>query len=534
MTRSEPDNTQPSLLARTLRIERKPLGFKIARGAISSVLRKLVVAPIALLLVPFTLYKVGVAGYGTWAILSTIINLTWLMDPGLGPTVTKYVAEHSGTEDVSEIRRVMDASCAIALLMSAIASCLVWFCSHAIIREFFRGPAAPPASEVLSLWPLVLLCIVVFLMATPFLAFINGRQRMDLTNALILAAEIFSALATVGFLCAGAKVRGLLAAQLLTCLFLLVGSLVIGHRLLPSVTPNPFRCKLSTLRKIVVFSVPLYAGYIMTTLQGQLEKLYLARFVGIVPVGWYSVAGQGAGKIKRGPDLLLGPVLAAASELDASKERQKLEELHFRAHKYLALTAVPLVVFAVATAKTLVRLWVGRDLEVIAFTFAVLVIGNFAAQMGSPTYFIMVGRGILRPAVYGSFLAIVLNVVLSYIFIKRWGFSGAALGTAVPMIISGIYFFIACKPHFDVPLHLMLCRAYLKPLLCSVVAVSVVPAIGLLKLRIWYGLLIETIAFGVIYLVGLAVTRFFDSFDFAKAENHLPFLRLTRRIIPVS
>lgn len=534
MKRPEPDNTRPSLLARTLRIGDKPIGFKVARGAISSVLRKVVVAPIALLLVPFTLYKVGVAGYGTWAILSTIINLAWLMDPGLGPTVTKYVAEYSGTDDAPEIRRVMDASCAICLLMAAIASCLVWFGSHLIIREFFRGPAAPPASELLPLWPLVLLCIVAFLMATPFLAFINGRQRMDLTNALIFAADILSAVATVGFLLAGAKVRGLLAAQLLTSSFILVGSAVIAHRLVPSATPNPFRSKFKTIRKIVSFSVPLYAGYVMTTLQGQLERLYLARFVGIVPVGWYSVASQGAVKIKRGPDLLLGPVMAGASELDAAKERDKLEELHFRAHKYLALTAVPLVAFAIVAAKTLVHVWVGGDLEVIAFAFAVLVIGNFAAQMGSPTYFVMVGRGILRPAVYGCLLAIALNIPLSYFFIKWWGFSGAALGTAIPMILSTVYFFIACKPHFKVPLYRMLGRAYLKPLLCSIAAASVVPVVGLLKLHLWPSLVIEILSFGAIYFVGLSVTRFFDSFDVAKAESHLPFLRLTRRIVPVS
>jgi O-antigen/teichoic acid export membrane protein len=371
-------------------------------------------------------------------------------------------------------------------------------------------------------------------MTTPFLAFINGRQRMDLFNALVLAAELLSPLATVAFLCAGAKVRGLLVVQLLTCLFMLVGSIVIGHRLLPSVVPNPFRCKLATLRKIVVFSVPLYAGYIMTTLQGQLERLYLARFVGIVPVGWYSVAGQGAVKIRRGPDMLLGPVLAAASELDASKETHKLEELHFRAHKYLALAAVPLSVFAVVTANTLVRVWVGNNLEVITFTFALLVIGNLFPQIGAPTYFIMVGRGVLRPAVYAALLTTALNVMLSYIFIKRWGFPGAALGTALPMVLSTIYFFVACERYFEIPLHQTLRRAYLKPLMCSLAAVAVVPAIGLLKLRIWQGLLLELVAFCTIYFMGLVMARFFDEFDFAKAESHLPFVRLARYIVPVS
>ncbi len=534
MKPSESDTSPPIRLSRLLRIGNKSIGHRVTRGVVSSVVRKLIVAPISLILIPFTLYKVGAAGYGEWAILSTIINLAWLMDPGLGPAVTKYIAESSGKNDISEIQRVLDAIAAICLCTAAIASCLFGFSSHFLIREFFRGPAAPPAVEILSLWPMVVVCMGAFLIFTPFLAVVNGRQRMDLTNALLLSSELLSVSLTVAFLLAGAKVKGLLLAQSLSALFILVGSIVLTKRLLPGITPNPFRCKFGTVRKIVTFSLPLYAGYVMMTLQGQLERLYLARMVGVIPVGWYDVASQGASKVKRVPELLLGPVLAAASELEARNEQKKLEELHFRAHKYLALVAVPLVFFAVASARTLVQLWVGRDLGMIAPVFAVLVIGNLFPQTGSPTYFTMVGRGILRPSVYCALIATALNIVLSYIFIKRWGFAGAAFGTAVPMIISTIYFFIAYKPHFATSLYGTLGRAYIKPFLCSGIAVSVVPLLNLLGLHRWQGLFIEMTAFGTIYLVGLAATRFFDHFDLVKVESHLPFLRITRRFLPVS
>ncbi len=534
MSQTKIDSPPPDSLSQVVDIEKKPLHFKVVRGAISSVVRKIAVAPISLLLVPFTLHKVGVAGYGTWAILATIINLTWLMDPGLSPAVTKYVAEHAGTDDVPEIRSVLDASFALCLAMSAIASCILWLFSRAIIGEFFRGPSAPQASEILSFWPLVTLCVVTFLLTTPLMAFINGRQRMDLTNVLIFSAEILSACATVVFLLAGAKVRGLLWVQLITTSYMLAGSLVIIYRLSPSAIPNPFRCKFAMLRKLVAFSVPLYAGYVMTTLQGQLEKLYLARFLGVVPVGWYNVASVGAAKFKRVPDLLLGPVLAAASELDAAKEQRKVEELHFRAHKYVALTAVPLAVFAVATAKSLISLWVGNGLTIIAVPFALLVIGNLFPQAGAPTYFIMVGRGILRPTVYAAVIAAVLNVGMSYVFIKHWGFSGAVLGTALPMIISTIYFFAAYKPYFEVPLYQTLRRAYLKPLLCSLLAVPGVLLIEFLNLRTSERLCIDLVAFGVVYLIGLVATRFFDSFDVVNAEKHVPYMRLARRFVPVS
>lgn len=524
MNQSNPAKKRSNLLSRAVGIGDKPIGFKVVRGVVSSVARKLILAPVAILLVPFTLWKIGVQNYGIWAVLATIINLAWLMDPGLSPTVTKFVAESSRTEDVGEIRRVLNASLALSVMMAIFASCLVGVFSHFLISQFFRGADAPPTSAILSLWPLLILCMAAFVVAMPFLSLINGRQRMDLTNLLVFGAELFGSIMTVIMLLAGTGVRGLLIARLLTSLFILIGSIAIGKRLFPAIMPNPFRCEFATMKKIMSFSVPLYAGYVMSTLQGQLERLYLARFVGIVPVGWYSVASEGAVKVKRIPDLLLGPILAAASELESRKEQKKLEELHFRAHKYLALLTVPLTVFAVVDAKALIRLWVGGALHVVALAFAVLIIGNLFSQIMMPTYFIVVGKGVLRPGVYAAVIACALNPILSYIFITRWGFSGAALGTTLPMVVSTVYFFLACRQYFLDPIFRTLRRAYLRPLLCSLVAALPIPALLYFRVSTWIGVGAAVVSFAVLYVVGILLTGCLDRKDISMIADHLPFL----------
>jgi O-antigen/teichoic acid export membrane protein len=496
----------------------------------SSIVRKVVNGPIFLLLVPFTLHMVGVAGYGTWAILLTIIRFSGLLDPGLTPAVTKYTAEHCGRGDAAQIRQVLDTACAICLCLAAIAAGIVWLGEHAIIGQLFRGPDASHAAEVMSMWPLLVATIVVSMLSAPFISVINGHQRLDLTNGLVLSADLVSVLFTVILLLAGEKVRGLLLAQFLSSSFVLVGSIAIVRYLLPSFTPNPLRSRITTAKSLGLFSIGLYAGYIMTVVQSQLEKLYLARFVGVVSVGWYSMASDAAAKVQRVPGLLMEPVLAAASELDATNERRKLNELHFRANKYLALTLVPLVVFSVLCAKTLVTVWVGYRLALIAFPFAALVIGNFFPQAGLPTYLILVGRGIIRPAITTAIFATVLNVVLSLIFIARWGFSGAVFGVVLSMFISTVYWFVVCNPYFDGTLFHVLRRAYFKPLVCALAAGCLIPVISALDLHAWPGLALKVVVFATIYCAGILVTRFFDSFDFTKAEGHLPFLRLARRI----
>jgi O-antigen/teichoic acid export membrane protein len=498
------------------------------------VVRKAVMGPISLLLVPFALHRVGSVGYGTWAIFATLINMSFLLDLGLGATVTKYVAEHRGKGDFRQLQRVLDTGLAAYLFIAMVALCFLWFCSHTIVRELFRGPSAPAVPQVLSLWPLLLPIVAADLLVKPFISIINGLQRMDLTNTISFFTAVVSALMIVTFLSTGAKVGGLLLASLLTSLFSLLGSVAVARRLLPSVRPNPLHCDLTTLRAMCKFSLGLYAGQGMYLIQTQLEKLYLARFVGVVPVGWYSMAGEAASKARRIPDLLFGPVLAAASELDATHERQKMGQLHFRLHKYLALTAVPLVIFAVLKARVLVSLWLGSGLTVIAVPFAVLVIGNLSSQMCGPAYWILAGRGILRPSVYSALIASSLNIVLSFIFIARWGFSGAVFGTAIPMVVGSTYFLIASRRYLDMPFHEVLRQAYLKPVLCSLCAAAATVPAGLLRLGAWQGLLASVTVYGGVYFTGLLVTQFFDSFDLAKAEGHLPFIRLARRIILVS
>lgn len=508
---------------------KESIGFRVAQGAVFSVVRKLLLAPIALFLVPFTLHEVGVVNYGMWAILTTIINFAWLMDPGLGPAVTKHVAEFSSSNDVQEIRRVINASLAICLTMATLAAVIAWLGGGFIVHQLFRGPSSPPLDEVMTLWPLVLLCISVFLLGTPFVAFINGRQRMDLTNALIFSAELFSAIMTVILLLAGAKVAGLLIVQLLTSVFILVGGIVITRRLLPAVVPNPLGCDVGMVRRLLKFSLPLYAGYVMNTLQGQLERLYLARMVGVVSVGWFDVASQGAVKIRRLPDLLLNPVLGGASQLAASKETRKLEELHFRAHKYLGIIAVPLVVFAIFCARDLMHLWVGRGLEIVALPFALLVLGNWFAQISAPTYFVTVGRGILRPALYSAFLACTLNLVLSYFFIKMWGFAGAALGTAIPMTLSTIYFLTRTRRYFAMPLRRLLFRSYLKPALYSIGAAACAALIGFLHWGAAVTLFGKLTVFGIVYLLLLLYARGLDEVDRDYFMRHMPVISRLRK-----
>jgi O-antigen/teichoic acid export membrane protein len=510
----------------------RSLGSKVIRSAQFSILQKAVAGPIYLLLVPFTLAKVGASEYGSWAVFITLITVGSLLDLGLGSTVTKYVAEYSCKGRSDKVQTIIDTSVALYVAIIACLLCGSWLCSHVIINGLFRGISSVQTITVVSLWPLIFPIVAIDLFARPFVSVINGLQRMDLAQILTLVNSLGNAILVVRFLSIGMGLRGLVLAMLLSTMFASLGALIIARLLIPTLTVNPFRSELATLREICSFSLALYVGHTMALVQGHVEKLYLAHYVGVVPVGLYNMASEGASKFRRFPALLLGPVMAAASELDAAEEHQKLSELYFRCHKYIAVVAVPLVVFGIFDARLLVNLWVGSRYSVIALPFVVLLFANFVNQLGGPAWSITVGRGALRPSVYASLLATVLNVVLSLALIKRYGFSGAVLGTALPMIISAFYFLKLARPYVGISFPDILRGAYLKPIACSFVAgAAMLAAVFLRERSLWIILVAHVTVYGVIYFIGLLVTHFFDRFDLEKAKRHIPLARAARKLL---
>jgi len=281
------------------------------------------------------------------------------------------------------------------------------------------------------------------------------------------------------------------------------------------------------------FSVRLYVMQMSAAIQDQIEKIYLAWLVGIVPVGWYNIAGEAATKIRRVPELLLTPIVAASSELHAKGDEGKLRELYYRTHKYLALVGFPLVLYVAFTARRIVDLWVGHAFEVVALPLVVLLCVNLLNLSTGPGFYILIGKGMLRPGVYSSTLAIALNVILSLWFIYLWGFRGAFIGTFASALASMSMFTYMFHHDTSYPFGRLIREAYLKPIACAVCLLLAISYSLPLNRLGWGGLALVAVGFGLAYLVALVLTRFLDDFDLVQAERFFPFLRFARKFVPL-
>jgi O-antigen/teichoic acid export membrane protein len=517
-------------LAKLVAPEQKSVRAKLVRNVLFSWLRGLVLWPVPFLLIPFVIGKIGTHGYGTWAVFLTVINLTALADLGLGGTLTKQVAERYARNDIHALSRLLNTALVLYIAVSLIVVAVLRVGSGHLLSWMFRGSASSP-SELFRLWRYLLGIVSLNILTMLFHSVVTGLQRIDLSAVCGVFYTLGGAALTLIFLVFGWGLPGLLLANLLATLLTVILLAWMAHRLLPGVVLNPREFRWSEVDDIFRFSVQLYTIQMATTIQHQVEKLYLAWFVGVVPVGWYTIASDASARIRRIPELLLAPVMAAASELDARGDDRRVEELYFRLHKYLAFIGVPLVFYVVAMSNRFVALWLGPQFEGVAFALTGLIWVNFLNLLTAPGVLILTGKGQLRPAVNSALVAFSLVITLSFVLIYKLGFSGAVGGVVVADIVAASLFLYWFHSLTAYPFRRIVREAYLKPTVCSLVLVGSLLLSELPNRSGWVWFSINTSIFVLFYLAGLVVTRFFDLVDLAQVESFLPLARVARRVL---
>jgi O-antigen/teichoic acid export membrane protein len=251
--------------------------------------------------------------------------------------------------------------------------------------------------------------------------------------------------------------------------------------------------------------------------------------VGVAPVGWYDIASDLALKIRASIGFILGPVLTAASELNAMGDESRMRELYYRTHKYLALFGVPVVCYAVAISHRFVTLWIGSGMTMIALPFSILLVVNFFNLATGPGFLIFAGRGCLNPGMQSAALGIGLNVVLSLGLIYKFGFAGAVLGTSASLMLASAYFMWLFHRRTGYPVSRVLRESYLKPVCCSFLILgSILPA-HLMRTGSWLRLAEIGVGFGVLYCSTILWSGFLDEYDWNKLEALVPLARYARR-----
>ncbi|MFH1850440.1 MAG: oligosaccharide flippase family protein [archaeon] len=360
--------------------------------------------------------------FGVVVFLASMINT--VITTAFQQTISRFVAQD--TRYASDVRTkgllvVLCFSFAITLLYLASAGWIASLLNDASLAVFIRISSA---------------LILVSSVFHGYLGYLNGLKRFREHAIITYIYSLLRLLLIVSAVWLGYGVKGALVAIILSPLaFVLVFMFrYSGGRISGSVT----------LRRIFAFAYPLMLFTIVLNLFLNLD-LFMVKSLSDessanLLAGLYTAASTLARipyYLILGLSMVLFPLI---SESTHANNHERTRKQISRSMRYCLLFLVPIVAVISSTSRGLLTLVYSAAYAGAAPALGILIIGNAFFALFVILTTVVSGSGQPKKSFLISVPLLVLDLILNYLLITRWGISGAAAGTT---IASAAAFFIA-------------------------------------------------------------------------------------------
>lgn len=379
---------------------------------------------VTLLVTPILVRILGGSAYGRYAFVTSLIAVsTLLVNAGLDDGVRKFVAEDRSVPSWGD--HVLGFYTRLGAVLAGVGAAVIVALNLLGITASVLGEAFEPLFYILA-------CILVaeqtFSIARSALM---GKGLENLTEPLLVGRQIVFAvvglsLAYFGFGVSGVLFGDLAATVLVTGIVLYSASSRFDFSRIVRKTPEGF-----PKRQLLSFNSYTVVFMLLGSSLYNVDVLLLQPLAGSQAAGYYKAALKIVEFLWFVPKALEQMLLHSTSELWSKDKTQDIRDLSARVTRYTLVLSLPFALGLLALARPFIRLYYGAEFTAAVTPLLILLPGTLFFAITRPVMSVGQGRGDIRPLIWATGSAAVLNLLLNLTLIPRYGMTGAAVATSV-------------------------------------------------------------------------------------------------------
>jgi len=458
---------------------------------------------VGLFLSPFLVHYLGDTAFGIWVLIFSITGYYGLFDLGIRSSVVRYVSKFTATDDIEDLAKLVNTSL-FTYSCIGVFSLLVTVVLSLYVDHIFK---IPPEFHSTARWLLLMVgaSVGIGFPLGVVGGYLDGLQRFYVNNWANIAGDVAR---LVLIILAVRQGRGLLTIAAITVILPLILSAIrgiIAYRILPV----PFGLKYvdrATFRTIANYSGVTLIIMLATQLKFKTDNIVIGTMISAAAVTYFSFGARIVSYAQQTVMALAQNFLPLASQSEATGNIDRLRKVFLAGNRLCAFTAFPITVTLLMLGKSVIEVWVGK--RYVATSYSVLVILILPATLmwaQAASGRVLFGISKHRTWAFVTLGEGIANLILSIILVRPYGIIGDALGTAIPLTCSMLFFMPQhlCKK-LDIRLRTFVRESYTLPFLLCVPLAAV-----LLLMRRWFiphnyrGLVLQLLIAATVYGLGL-------------------------------
>jgi O-antigen/teichoic acid export membrane protein len=403
----------------------------------------LIMAGSTLIVSPLLLRHLGLAKYGSWALIAQLTGYYGLLDWGLRGAVSYFVAAYYPKERFRELNSIISAAFYALVVVGGIAIAIGLGLAF-MLEKIFNLSGTNPV-EVRSAFVVVTLTVACSLPFEGFFAVVYGRKRPYLLAAADSIAQVLSATAIVAVVSRGGGLVPLAIIQALSRLGTWAVATWNARRLLPTL-----RLSIGLIDKAAVKEVAHYGSrnFFINLAQfvvNRVDLVVVGAVLDVTMVTRYAIGQtlvEYASVAVSNVTQAFTPHFAHAHGEGASSD---IRRYYVRGAQLSGTVAMLLAGGLFAYGSSFIRLWLGEELLLGAWwqrsdaILVVLLVGQLPRFTQSISWQLFFGVRDVNFVTIVQVAEATLNLVLSMWWVHTMGPIGVALGSTVPLLITNLF-----------------------------------------------------------------------------------------------
>lgn len=441
------------------------------------------------LLTPFTLHKLGVDGYGTWLLITSLNGYLGLLVLGVPMASVRYFAQHVAKGDTRSLNEAISSCTGLYLLLGLVA--LVIGVGLYAFFTLYHVPT-PLRADARTAFAVMMVFVALGFVGLLPEGILAAHGDFVPRNIARLASVLLRLGLTIGLLTLKASLTMVALVQLACLVFDFTICLLLIQRRHPEIRMGLAGFDWGVVRKIFSFSLFVLVLNAGIRLSFETDSLVIGAFMDVSSIPYFTVANSFIIYLMEFLIAIAAVVMPTATRLQAQEKMPELREIFLKWSKIALSLTLMVGLFLLVLGPRFIAWWVGPEFERPAGEVLLVLMVSYLIflPVRGVALPILMGLGKPKLPTIGFLIAGLVNLGLSILFVHPLGLVGVALGTAIPNVLfAGLVLVHACH-ELETPV-----SEYLH----YVVPRAILGAFPVLALLLWFKLGLD-----VRGLVGLA------------------------------
>lgn len=454
---------------------------RIAFNTATTWVTSLLSAIVALALVPFLQWRLGLEGFGLSVVVGTLVGIAMMADLGLRGALSRHLAAGFASQEIDHVNSLFSAAMCCFVVIGGVLMAIFFFAAPWIVLWFDVSASDMPQAVALVRYYAPLETLLWFFIPT-YAGVLEGNHRFDLVS-LVHAIEVvtrgLAVVLLVGFTDLGLVgwAIGMFGSKVIS----LTALVVLAHRVWPSLSVRPRFVSRQSFVQLLTLGGLVFLYWNVFRLSVLSDPLVIGSLLGPVAVALYEPGTRAVWAWNPFVAGLIRQLIPLAAGMHATGRSAQLSELLVSGTRLTLLMAIPFLVTLGCFAEPVIRLlWLGEGREVTAQVVTLWVLAEFIDYAGGPQWHILLGMNRVRFIVAVEFCIALANLACSILLVyqfREWGWGNqSVLGAAIPTVFFRAVVRSIITVHTtrmtNTPLAILMRQGFLGPMIVLVVLLA--------------------------------------------------------------